>query len=230
MIETLVMSSGKIVINPPDDSGPGPKTISKVSTDGDGDGYYGSIPVADFLTPGNAYAFTGMTAGSLNSASTSTRWDKFFTNGKILFVPRVPFYTGIPWTALEAAEVVYGNRTITLLGYIFKFRLIGGDINDPSEIATSETYYVNTVPWETDKLTEWGRCFTRLSNDQYASLSASNLGTNVGGTSNGTWCFESYSNGLSAVLRGANNVGGYYMRSKGQGRTWRPCLELIGQV
>jgi len=227
MIEAVLQRKSNVVVIPvPGDTGPGPGAIVKNSTDEDGDGYFGSLASEEFITATGLKALTALTTGTL-SADDPT-WHKFFVAGKVVFIPEVPLYTGVSWTSLNSVGLVYGSP-VTVQGYSFILRLVRGDKTDPTSLATSANYANPTFPWSLDKDTEWGRTLVRLSSarQQYADLTDTQLGVDVGGTTNGSWCQETYPETANAALRGANTVNAYYVRSKTGGRCWRPALELI---
>ena len=213
---------------PPGETGPGPREIVTNSSDGDGDGYFGTLPIADFISPANLYTLSGITGGTLYTPANTTSWHKFLVDGKIVFIPQLPFASEVVWDTAAASGSVYGKEVV-IGDYRFVLRFIRGDKTNPTTFPNSATYANTAFPWDSDKQTEWGRTITRLNNGQYAAITATNLGEGVGGTRNGSWCMESYGSTESAyaALRGANTINAYYVRNKSQARCWRPCLELI---
>ena len=128
-------------------NGPGPTTLLFGNEDA---GYFGEVTQAELLTP---QAVLDQVPG-LNRAAwnTSSTWLKFIYRGKVLFISKLPLFTGMTWNALYANGLVYGTdndgvfplknpcnqlRIIAKDNWRFKARLIRNDLSDPSYLPTS---------------------------------------------------------------------------------------------
>lgn len=87
-------------------SGPGPQTILR------GDwkrGYFGKVPIAEFLTAADAKALCGLAAGTAVADTILTYWNKFILDGKILFIPPCAATAGVVWKNIYDAGLMYGT-------------------------------------------------------------------------------------------------------------------------
>ena len=122
----------------PFDVGPGPKELIA------GDifsGYFGEVPGTEFITPGDLQQAVSISGGTSSSQPDNLAWFKFMYNGRILFTPRLNIRFGLNYKNLYEQGLVYGVdgpgvivpagsaptnqlRTISVLGYTFKVRLM----------------------------------------------------------------------------------------------------------
>jgi hypothetical protein len=87
-------------------SGPGPQKLLR----GDWQrGYFGRVPIADFLNAADAKTLCGLTVGSALSDTAMTHWYKFIIDGKILFTPNCAAANGVFWRNIYDAGLMYGT-------------------------------------------------------------------------------------------------------------------------
>lgn len=229
MIESLMLinSKRKIYLS----SGPGPSEL--IGGDEDA-GFFGEVPADEFIT-GDQLASALMLNEGVSQNST-TPWLKFFIDDKILFIPKKTLRHSISWDHINAVNAVYGDRSLDLLGYRFKIRLLQG-IN-PGESATT----ANGSDLPITHQSEWNRLMYPICEDIVSYPKTSQIGPNwvsytqaelniTSGDGRYTWCQETPSNSPSSrAFRGHYAVS--YLLWNGSSTTsaslgWRPVLELV---
>lgn len=108
------------------DNLPGPK---KLVAGNDSAGYYGTLPVTDFVTGDFLASTLGLTAGT--SINSTTDWLKFSYKGRTLFVPKLPLRHTLSWSDINNSGAVFGTGRITIQGRPYKVRLMKGSNVDP---------------------------------------------------------------------------------------------------
>lgn len=197
-------------------------------------GYFGTVPVSEFIT-GNALAsLVGITAGT--SQNSNADWLKFAIDGKIIFSPMKPIRHSISWDQINAANAVFGGKKVTVQGMQFKVRLWKGANSDPasnyngSAVRNSEWNKL-MLPIHENAPSSWAYPDNVNSPTPDWGINLSDVGLATHSTyGNGsyTWCQET--RGDSRVYRGglgvsnsASNTASVSTYNYG----WRPVLELI---
>lgn len=194
--------------------------------------YYGTVPAEDLITGTALATMLNFTAGIEHA---NTEWFKFGLDGKIIYLPRRPLRHSLDWSQIAAANLVYGQRTVTIGGNRFIVRLIKGDTVDP----TPRKDYTSSAHWNDES--EWGRTLTRLAapayggNGIWGNYNAVDLDV-TSGTAGSTWAQETASaDPTKHVVRGSSSAGVAFFATRGDGltamllyRSWRPVLELVG--
>ena len=86
-------------------TGPGPNKLIS----GDQQlGYFGHVNALDFFTTSEFFKAVGAPGFSENIALPV--WDKWYRNGKILFVPRLPLTTSVAWNSIYGFGCVFGTN------------------------------------------------------------------------------------------------------------------------
>jgi hypothetical protein len=212
-------------------------------------GYYGTVTSTALISGDALASAVGLTAGV--SVNTDTAWLKFASNGKTLFVPKLPIRSFISWPQLYAAGLVYGldsgiglsplptgatvqqTKRVTINGNVYKVRLLTGGNSDPypsGEFNVSNP--LNALESEYTKLVQ--RCWAQDPNGApWDNFTIEELGSNNG--THLTWCQESHPySGPARVHRGISGPAGFgatdgnYTDVSGYTFMWRPVLELIG--
>lgn len=210
------------------DSGPGSDVLLK------GDethGYFGRVPVSALANGIELAAGVGLTTGTVLSDGTNSDWIKFSIDSKILFVQLRGFRHTISWPQLNAVGIVYGDKTYTTKGWVFKVRLIKGDIVDPiSRVAAGSA--INDLTPSINERTEWGKTMSKILDGTFDSISVSETGLDKM-TGGATWCQETQSGSPTYhLVRGATGLPNWYgTRNDALNfRLWRPVLELVGRA
>jgi hypothetical protein len=99
-------------------------------------GYFGAVPSAEFITGDSLCSLIGLSAGT--SQHSTTDWLKFAFEDKVLFVAKKPIRCGLSWDNINAANAVYGGRTVEIGGLTYKIRLIRGAATDPSQYSDTD--------------------------------------------------------------------------------------------
>jgi hypothetical protein len=211
-------------------------------------GYYGTATGTALITGDALATAVGLSAGV--SVNSDTPWFKFASNGKILFIPKLPIRSNISWPQLYAAGLVYGlnsgigpfplptdatvqqTKRVTINGNVYKVRLMTGGNADPypsGEFNVSNP--ANALNSEYTQLVQ--RCWALDPNGApWDNLSMEEMG--IDGV-HIMWCQESHPNGpFSRVHRGISGPAGFgttdgnYTDVGGYTFMWRPVLELVG--
>lgn len=215
---------------------PGERKLLKGTMDA---GWFGEVASNDFIS-GDALAnMLGITAGT--SQYSNEPWLKFAYEGDVYLIAKKPYRHTISWDQINAANAVYGNKTIEIGGKKYQVMLMRGIGNDvqpnPKTFykpydgaanhqsmwnalmlpihakAPSSWAYPNNVKSPTDN---WGIGYTD------ADLLTNNLYT---------WCQETTYAENCRSLRGDSCVSlARAGVSGGAGSTcgWRPCLKIVG--
>lgn len=191
-------------------------------------GYYGQVMASKFITYNELSDLVGISAGG----GTSGDWLKFSLEGKTLFVAKSNCRDKIPWSAINEANAVNGNRTVTIKENSYKIRLLKG--------LPTENYagYYGEDPIAT-KGSEWNRLMYRVSNtlpvnnteDIIPGLWEQFTVSSLMGGSLHSWTQEVI--GGERMLRGNNPSSIVFSSSTvpnaswGNEAGWRPVLELV---
>lgn len=205
-------------------------------------GWFGEVPASEFITGDELARIVGISAG--NSQYSDTAWLKFAYKESVLFASKKPIRYNITWDQINAANCVYGDKTIDINGRKYKIMLMRGIGED-----------VQPNPKTLNKAFDGAACHNSMWNklmlpihqkapNNWAYKDNVKMPTenwNVGYTdvdlctdsANGgySWCQETESNDSSRISRGGNGVSKSYSEKRYYSNEycgWRPCLQLIG--
>lgn len=184
---------------------------------------------AQFISYTDLTSLVGVTQGT--AFNEGAGWLRFEMDGKELIVAKKSIRHSISWDHINAADCVYGNKTVTINGKLYKVRLLTGADTDPTPVGSG--YYMDGT-----HNSEWSRLFYPIVNDDAyipdrdpsAPYTQLDLGMR---TENGryTWCQETpVGQTTRRVGRGtaASSSFGTSLSSNSNTTTgWRACLELI---
>lgn len=201
-------------------------------------GYFGRVPASDFITGDELASRIGLTLGI--SQYSNTDWLKFAIDGKIIFRPMKAIKYNSSWDDIDAANAVYGDKTIDINGFTYKVRLMKGAENDPYNDEDSDRDATGS---------EWNRLMLPIhenapssfaypqfvdepTEDWGINFSDADLLTHIDyGDGSQVWCQETLrSNSSDRVLRGGSGVSYSYWGTSvfsNPDRGWAPVLELV---
>jgi len=226
-------------------TGPGPTTLQN----GDQQlGYFGQVAALDFLTCSELQTLCGYPQQAMNYPMTI--WDKWYRNGKILFVPRYLCGDAGGWQYLYSQGLVFGTddegawrpsgvapvnqMKIIEKGFNrFIVRLPTGadDRNNPGRTVpdaapVSYRKYSETADLHYPTVSQWFP-----STQRYPRISSAAATLAVINSSRQILCQEKYKTGCLVGLPGSAStaatleaLGEYPV---GSARGWKPTLELI---
>lgn len=226
-------------------TGPGPSKL----IDGDQQlGYFGRIAALDFLTTTELQILSGYP--QVATSVPLPAWDKWYRNGKILFIPSALCGENWPWTSLYTAGLVFGTdddgpwRASGLAAknqlkiiekgfnrFIVRLPTGADDRNNPTRFVAdaapaSIRRYSETADCHYPTQFQWlpaSQRFPRLTSVQN-SLAGINGGREI-------FCQEQYKTGClvglpsSASSSAALEALGTYPTTNARG--WKPTLELV---
>jgi hypothetical protein len=212
MIELLIVEE-KIV------TGPIPGTPTLLAGN-DQLGWYGEVPVTDFINGPDLATRVGLTLGT--SQNPTGAWLKFAYQGKILFIAKQTYRHSISMDAFLNAQIATGNRTVTIGGRTYRIRLMTGT-DGAGELVTGG---------------EWNALMYRVAagtqipaEDKWANYTTSEMSYGSGGNGYITWCREvRASAGAIYATRGNGSITaihGYTKATASFQYGWRPVLELV---
>lgn len=232
----------------PDDTGLGPTELIasryESAAPSKFTGYYGRIPVADFITGAVLASKFNITAGT--ASSPISFWLKFVLDGKIMIIPQYALRSGYSFRAIYQAGLAYGTddtglvasgaavnqlRTVTINGYVYKVRLMKGVVTDHVAVNANNSF---SSSYPTMSASEFNRMIYSVSpalGGTWDTLSLTELGfsPSIGGFN---WMVEDDTVVLGyRLVRGFNTgtrVASDISTSTDPGFGWRPVLELIG--
>lgn len=222
---------------------PGPQTMmASVNTSL---GFYGEVPVSQFVDGSELATLTGLSAG--DAINTTEPWLKFNYLNKTVYIAKKHYRINLSWEQLYQAGLVYGVNnngitpvgtatnqltTITFNGFTFKVRLVRGSYTDPSD------YFDNANDPSATMWSEWNRLMYHVSaynpgSQEYTNWAAY-TDADLEVDTIKSICQETRGNNTSyRITRG----GGSFMvgraeqnlltTSLGVGLGWRPALELV---
>lgn len=215
---------------------PGPTTLRGGNLQA---GFYGECPTSEFITGDELASMIGLTAGI--SQFSSEPWLKFSYMGKIEFVAKKPFRYNISWDNINAANAVFGNRTIKIGEHTYKIRLMKGKTEGKQSDRSS---YGGDIC----KGSEWNKLMLPIHQKAPSrwtyqkNVNSPTANWNVGYTdadlvthsSNGngsfSWCQEYGESTSYRLLRGRSGVSSSFSTDSSYEYTnfgWRPVLELV---
>lgn len=134
----------------PADTGPGPTVL--VAGDNN-EGFFGEVPVADFINGTALATAIGLTAGSVVAAGTNVNWLKFAWKNRVLMVPMGGYRSNLSWAQIYAAGAVYGsddeglypsgtprlqNARVTVAGCTYRVRLFKTSVNNTINLGITQ--------------------------------------------------------------------------------------------
>ncbi|MDU3456587.1 MAG: hypothetical protein E7F47_01630 [Peptoniphilus harei] len=215
---------------------PGSKKLLKGTME---QGWFGEVSASDFITGNELARVVGITAGS--SQYSNEPWLKFAYMGKIEFVAKKPIRHSISWDSINAANAVFGDKTVKIGDHTYKVRLVKGKTEGKQSDIRESSGHINM--WS-----EWNRLMLPIHENapfrwQYkdnVAYPTENWDTNYtnadlitfNGSGNGsyTWCQEQGNTTGSALFRGNGGVscsGSFSSSNNTKDCGWRPVLELV---
>lgn len=199
-----------------------------------GTAFLGEVSGANFISGSGLRAMVGLTAGT--SRNPSVDWLNFSLDGKIIYVAKKNIQGSISWDNLNALDIVYGGKIVTIGGRQYKVRLLKGRGDSYT------TNYVSGYDIPETHGSEWNRLMYHVSGRPFANVS-NTLASE--GITEGDWaqyseadldmiiyshCQDMVNGTNSRALRGANGVSFAHSRAPANVASnygWRPCLELV---
>jgi hypothetical protein len=190
-------------------SGPGPQTLVGGTVTA---GFYGELAASEIISSVDLCTLVNFTGGQIINSDPG--WVKVSSQGKTLFIAKRSIRqsnagVNISMADLVNANLVYGNKTVTINGYNYIIRLLTGATSDPYTASGGE--YDSVI-------------YPIVQGSPAAAPYAPYLPADLGiATGEGFTCQETYSGTL--LTRGRSSiteaVSYPYLR-------WRPVLELVG--
>lgn len=233
-----VMNSGIVVWSGEDDQtgSPGPKIFIGGNSQA---GFYGEVPASDFIFGNELAIMIGLAGGSVQFLDGP--WLKFSYLGKVEFVAKKPFRNSISWDSINAANAVFGDRTVEIKGKTYKVRLMKGKTEGKQNDSSAGEGDIN-------KGSEWNKLMLPIHKNAPSSwayptnVNSPTANWNVGYTDadlhtqsndgNGTYCWcQEYGVGTNRRLfRGGLGVSYSVFSQQYYDAVytgWRPVLELV---
>ena len=214
---------------------PGPATL----IGGDmTEGFFGEVTSAELITGDALASEVGISAGT--SQNSTAGWLKFALDDKILFVAKKPIRHTISWDNINAADCVYGNKTVQIGGLTYKVRLMKGAEVDPFNYEATDRDAIGSewnrlmLPIHVNAPSSWAypEYVASPTKDWGIDYTDEDLLThNTYGNGSYSWCQETRSSDTARrVSRGSYGVSYSYASSSSNvsaARSWRPVLELV---
>jgi hypothetical protein len=247
MLEILMLAGGQPAIPQlPGDTGIGPSAL--VAGDNT-EGFFGEVPVADFINGTNLATAIGLTSGTVITANINANWLKFAWKNKVVLIPKGGYRSNVSWAQIYACGAVYGNDVngayppatprlqdarVVIGGYTYRVRLFKTGIGDSINLGFS----AGTGRYDDDvafKFSEYNQlmyrsCTTNPTQQVGTDWAAYTLGQLSQG-----WivCQEvSAQNTAYCYFRGHNafsihSATSYMKATAVSSAVWQPVLELI---
>ena len=219
--------------------------IGKSSNVRDGVVFLGEVATNNFINGLELASAIGLTGGT--AQHTNEPWLHFTLDGKTLYVAKKPYRHYVSWDHINAADAVFGSRTVTINGLVYKVRLL-------KSVATGNIYTGSNSSWDPEGAykSEWNRLFYPIHSGEHIDTGnpspVSGEGIQFGTLAKYTdadlavhqtvsnesysWCQETPSgNTVTRVLRGALGVSYLHGGTASLVHSaigWRPVLELVG--
>ena len=215
---------------------PGPKALRGGNLQA---GFFGEVPVSEFITGDELARRIGLTAGV--SQFSDEPWLKFSYLGKVEFVAKKIFRHSISWNDINAANAALGDKIINIGDKRYKVRLMKGKTEGKQ---SDRSAYKGTICHNS----EWNRLMLPIhtkapSNWAYKdNVNSPTENWGVGytngelmtyfnaGSGSYSWCQEYGESSDFRLYRGfvgvsSSNTAFPYKSDTDYG--WRPVLELI---
>lgn len=202
-------------------------------------GFYGEVPVSEFITGDALSSLAGITAG--RSQFSNEPWLKFSYLGETVFVAKKPIRYSISWDDINSKGCVFGSKIVTIKGQQYKVTLLKGKTEGMQDDTSASSGTINhnsmwnrlmgqvheqapnnwTYPNNMENtLVNWGINYTDadlLTHDNHGNGSRS-------------WC-QNYGMGTgSNLLRGRSGVSyslGWNSSNRDNYNGFRPALILV---
>ena len=233
-----IMHGGGILWQKIDDltGSPGPKALRGGNLQA---GFYGEVPVSDFITGDELARRIDLTTG--NSQYSNEPWLKFSYLGKVEFAAKKSFRYDISWNDINAVGAVFGNKTININGLTFKVRLFKGKTEGKQNDQSKSSGAINhgsewnklMLPIHANAPSSWshkGNVNSPTENWNIGYTDADLMTRYSGGSGLCSLCQEYGEDSNSCLYRGYFGVSYSKDRSLSlpvASNGWRPVLELI---
>lgn len=207
-------------------------------------GWFGEVPASDFITGDELANLVGITAGT--SQYSDEPWLKFAYKGSVLIVSKKPIRYNLTWDNINAANCVYGDKTIDIGDKKYQVMLmrgIGEDVQ-PNPKTLNQAYNgaaCHNSMWNKlmlpihQKAPDTWRYLDNVKSpteNWNVGYTDADLVTNSsGGNGSYSWCQETIYEWDARSTRGRSGVSfsdAYFSYSTNNDYGWRPCLQLIG--
>jgi len=185
-------------------------------------GYFGSIASSSFININALRTALNFLSGTVQNIS--PKWHKFARNGKVIYVPELLPVTGVSWTQLYNAGLVFGsndngpynagsnvnqNVQVTIGADTYRVRLMRGYNDDynvfPPTTNVAEPVETFTCEWDDFMypLSVWVPAVQRMANQASLTLTAQGYGASI--SNYGVLMQEKCTNAASAtpLVRGS---------------------------
>ena len=207
-------------------------------------GWFGEVPASEFITGDALASILGITAGT--SQYSNEPWLKFAYKGSVLLVSKKPFRYKISWDNINAANCVYGDKTIEISSRKYQVMLmrgIGEDVHSnpktfyqPYNGAANHQSMWNMLmlPIHQKAPSSWAYPYNVKSPTENWNVgyTDADLITHIsGGDGSHSWCQDTTYQNNCRSLRGGGGVSSadaIHSDSFYDYCGWRPCLKLIG--
>lgn len=223
--------------------GVGPRTLIGGNMEA---GFFGEVQTSELISGAALADLIGLTNGT--SQFSREPWLKFAYKGRIQYVAKKPFRHSVSWYDINAADAVYGDRIIEIVGKKYKIRLLRGLGEDKKPNPKSvDSEYDGDMCWNS----EWNKLMLPIhvnapSNWRYHNnvnsptedwgvdyndldLGCSSV-NGINGNGIRSWCQETAERLVYAIYRGNIEVNNSSLSNKvfsSSNYGWRPVLELI---
>lgn len=245
MLELLIMAAYRSE-QLPGDTGIGPSTLIAGTTS---EGFFGEVPVGDFITGTSLATAIGLTGGTAIAANASANWLKFAWKNKVVLFPKGGYRSNVSWQQIYDCGAALGDDTtgvsppvtpriqdarVVIGGYTYRVRLFKTSVNNVINLGVS----AGTGRYDDDvafRLSEYNQlmyrsCVTNPTNQVGTDWAAYTQGQLSQG-----WiiCQEvSSQNNAYIYLRGYNGftihaATSYMKNTPVASAVWHPVLELI---
>lgn len=202
------------------------------------EGFFGEVASAELITGDALASEVGISAGT--SQNSTAGWLKFALDGKILFVAKKPIRHTISWNNINAANCVYGGKTVVIGGLTYKVRLMKGAEVDPFNYEATDRDAIGSewnrlmLPIHVNAPSSWvyPAFVASPTKDWGIDYTDTDLVTaSTAGDGSYSWCQETRSSDTARrVARGGGGVSGSDAGASSTATAsygWRPVLELV---
>ena len=232
-----IMNGGGILWQRIDDTtgSPGPKKLIGGNMQA---GFFGEVPISEFISGEELINTLIKYRGTRQF--TDEPWLKFAYLNKIEFIAKKPILTSVSYNELKSYNLIFGDKTINVLGKTYKVRLIKGknegeqddEKNYKGEILHNSEWNKLFLPIHENAPASWSYQENVNSITENWNIKYTNKDLLIGHYDNGSycWCQESGDSSYDALVRGGKDIS--YSESVGRSKHssyygWRPVLELV---
>ncbi|MNY18329.1 hypothetical protein D3C86_1517040 [compost metagenome] len=183
--------------------------------------FIGEVQTADFIDGIALAAALGFSNGT--AINNTEPWLKVSYFGKTLYFPKKPIRHSCHWGHFNTANIVYGERTVTIQDQQYKVRLFTGTVSDPAPSAAPGGREWNDIMYRL-----WSGNPDGTTNN-WAMYTTAELGQD----SSGRFCYCQETNSSDTTrcfLRGNSTIAAIGTTAKTNTSAnygWRPILELV---